>query len=64
MNQFQKQGMNMFDDNFMKNASSMFGNFGGMESDDDSEYENHHERQIKSQKKGRKNVEDAEFKEL
>lgn len=66
MNQFQKQGMNMnmFDDEFMKNASSMFGNFGGIESDDDSEYENPHERQTKSQKKGHKNVEDAEFKEL
>ena len=64
MNQFQKQGMNMFDDNFMKNASSMFGNFGGTESDDDSEYEVQQERRNKSQKKGHKNVEDAEFKEL
>ncbi len=66
MNQFQKQGMNMnmFDDEFMKNASSMFGNFGGTESDDDSEYEVQQERRNKSQKKGRKNVEDAEFKEL
>ena len=68
MNQFRKQGMNMFDEDFMKNASSMFGNIDMGEDDDDDEEENEPEisssKPRKSDRNRKSNVEDAEFKEL